>query len=120
VNAFELVAAFYEVFLIAKRLSGLFLCNLQLFDMLKKQHFEKNSRVRLCDPPSGSLYLTFREMAKSLHEQSARATILNSKCPKPLADGSLDHQKVTTQESTQRTSDGDQNINILRGPLWRI
>jgi hypothetical protein len=59
-------------------------------------------------------------MAKSLHEQSARATILDSNYPKPLADGGLGRQKVNTQESTQRTSDGDQNINMLRGPLWRI
>jgi hypothetical protein len=49
-------------------------------------------------------------MAKSSRGQSARVTILNSNRPKPLADGGLDHQKVTTQESTQRTSDGDQNI----------
>jgi hypothetical protein len=108
------------VVLCAKKLPGLFLCNLQLFDMLKKQHFEKISRVGLCDLPSGSLCLTFREMAKSSHEQSARATILNSNHPKPSADGSLDRQKVTTQESTQRTSGGDRNINMLRGPLWRI
>jgi hypothetical protein len=100
-----------------KKMPGLFLCNLQQFDKLKKQHFEKNSRVGLCDPPSGSLCLTFREMAKSSHEQSARATVLDSNHPKPLADGGLDRQKVTTQESTQRTSDGDQNINMLRGPL---
>jgi hypothetical protein len=86
--------------LCAKKLPGLFLCNLQLFDMLKKQHFKKNSRVGLCDPPSGSLCLTFCEMAKSSHEQSARAMILDSNHPKPLADGSLDRQKVTTQEST--------------------
>jgi hypothetical protein len=105
------------VVLCAKKLPSLFLCNLQQFDMLKKQHFEKNSRVGLCDPPSGSLCLTFCEMAKSSHEQSARVTILDSNRPKPLADGSLDHQKVTTQESTQRTSDGDQNINMLHGPL---
>jgi hypothetical protein len=85
--------------------------------MLKKQHFEKISRVGLCDPPSGSLCLTFHEMAKSSQEQSARATILNSNRPKPLADGGLDRQKVTTRESTQGTSDGDQNINMLRGPL---
>jgi hypothetical protein len=83
---------------------------LAVFDMLTRQHFEKNSRIGLCDPPSGSLCLTFREMAKSSHEQSARATILNSNYPKPLADGGLDCQKVTTRESTQRTSDGDQNI----------
>jgi hypothetical protein len=112
--------SFYEVVLCAKKLPGLFLCNLQLFDMLKKQHFEKISCVGLCDPPSGSLCLTFREMAESLHEQSARATILNSNHPKPLADGGLYRQKVTTQESTQRTSDGDQNINMLCRPLWRI
>jgi hypothetical protein len=88
--------------------------------MLKKQHFEIFSRVGLCDLPSGSLCLIFREMAKSSHEQSARATILYSNHPKPLADGGLDRQKVTTQESTQRTSDGDQSINMLRGPLWLI
>jgi hypothetical protein len=85
--------------------------------MPKKQHFEKNSCVGLCDLPSGSLCLTFREMAKSLHEQSARATILNSNHPEPLADGGLDHQKVTTRESTQKTSNEDQNIKKLRGPL---
>jgi hypothetical protein len=51
--------------LCVKKLSGLFLCNLQQFDMLKKQHFEKNSRVGLSNPPSGSLCLTFREMAES-------------------------------------------------------
>jgi hypothetical protein len=94
--------------LCAKKLPGLFLCNLQQFDMLKKQHFEnKNSRVGLCNPPSGSLCLTFREMAESSHEQSTRATMLNSNRPKPLADSGLDRQKVTTRESTQRTSDGD-------------
>jgi hypothetical protein len=75
--------------------------------MLKKQHFEKNSRVGLCHPPSGSLCLTFHEMAESSHEQSARVTILNSNHPKPLANSGLDHQKVTTRESTQRASDGD-------------
>jgi hypothetical protein len=89
VNAFELVVVFYEVVLCVKKLPGLFLCNLQLFDMLKK-HFEKFSRVGLCDLPSGSLCLTFCEMAKFSHEQSARAMILNSNRPKPLADGSLD------------------------------
>jgi hypothetical protein len=93
--------------LCAKKLPGLFLCNLQQFDMLKKQHFEKNSRVGLCNPPSGSLCLTFREMAESSHEQFARVTILNSNHPKPLADSGLDCQKVTTRESTQRASDGD-------------
>jgi hypothetical protein len=93
---------------------------LAVFDTLKKQHFEKISRVGLCDPPSSSLCLTFREMAKSSHEQSARAAILNSNRPKPLADGGLDCQKVTTRESTQRTSNGDQSIKKLRGPLWRI
>jgi hypothetical protein len=90
---------------------------LAVFYMLKKQHFEKISCVGLCDPPSGSLCLTFHEMAKSSHEQSARATILNSNRPKPLADGGLDRQKVTTWESTQRTSDEDQNIKKLCGPL---
>jgi hypothetical protein len=48
-------------------------------------------------------------MAKSSHERSARAMILDSNHPKPLADGGLDREKVTTQESTQRTSDVDQN-----------
>jgi hypothetical protein len=75
--------------------------------MLKKQHFEIFLRVGLCNPPSGSLCLTFRKMAESSHEQSARATILNSNHPKSLADSGLDRQKVTTQESTQRASDGD-------------
>jgi hypothetical protein len=56
-------------------------------------------------------------MAKSSHEQSARATILNSNRPEPLADSGLDRQKVTTRESTQRTSNGDQNIKKLCGPL---
>jgi hypothetical protein len=93
--------------LCAKKQPGLFLCNLQQFDMLKKQHFEKNSCVGLCNPPYGSLCLTFREMVESSHEQSARATILNSNRPKPLADSGLDRQKVTTRESTQRASDGD-------------
>jgi hypothetical protein len=90
---------------------------LAVFAMPKNQHFEKFSRVGLCDPPSGSLCLTFREMVKSSHEQSARATILNSNRPEPIADGSLDRQKVTTLESTQKTSDEDQNIKRLRGPL---
>jgi hypothetical protein len=106
--------------LCAKKLPGLFLCNLQQFDLLKKQHLKKKSRVGLCNPPSSSLCLTFREMVKSSHEQSARVMILDSNRPKPLADGGLDRQKVTTQKSTQRTSDGDQNINMLREPLWRI
>jgi hypothetical protein len=75
--------------------------------MLKKQHFEKKSRVELCNPPSGSLCLTFHEMAESSCEQFARAMILNSNHPKPLADSGLDCQKVTTRESTQRASDGD-------------
>jgi hypothetical protein len=56
---------------------------LAVFTMPKKQHLEKFSRVGLCDPPSGSLCLTFREMAKSSREQSARATILNSNRPEP-------------------------------------
>jgi hypothetical protein len=103
-----------------KKLPGLFLCNLQQFDLLKKQHFKKNYRAGLCDPPSGALCLTFHEMVKSSHEQSARATILDSNRPKPLADSDLDHQKVTTRESTQRTSDGDQDTNMLRGLLWWI
>jgi hypothetical protein len=120
VNAFELVAQFLLSGLCAKKLPCLFLCNLQQFGMLKNNTLKKKSRVGLCDPPFGSLCLTFREMAKSSHEQSARATILNRNRPKPLANSGLDHQKVTTWESTQRTSDGDQDINMLRGPLWRI
>jgi hypothetical protein len=31
--------------LYAKKLPGLFLCNLQQFDMLKKQHFEKKNHA---------------------------------------------------------------------------
>jgi hypothetical protein len=33
--------------LCAKKLPGLFLCNLQQFDMLKKQHFEKKITSRI-------------------------------------------------------------------------
>jgi hypothetical protein len=43
VNAFELVAQFLLSGLCAKKLPGLFLCNLPQFDMLKKQHFEKKN-----------------------------------------------------------------------------
>jgi hypothetical protein len=67
----------------AKKLPSLFLCNLHRFNMTKKQHFENFSCVGLCNPPSGSLCLHFCEMAESSHEQSARATILNSNRPKP-------------------------------------
>jgi hypothetical protein len=55
---------------------------LAVFAMPKKQ-YNFFSRVGLCDPPSGFMCLTFHEMAKSSHEQSARATILNSNHPKP-------------------------------------
>jgi hypothetical protein len=120
-NAFELLQlVFIKWFNCAKELPGLVLCNLQFLTCSKNNTLKKKSRVGLCDLPSGSLCLTFCEMAKSLHEQSARATILNSNRPKPLADGGLDPQKVTTRESAQRTSNGDQNIKKLRGPLWRI
>jgi hypothetical protein len=120
-NAFELCSSVsIKWFNCAKKLPGLVLCNLPFLTCPKNNTLEKNSCVGLCDPPSGSLCLTFREMAKSLHEQSARETILNSNHPKPLADGGLDRQKVTTRESTQRTSNGDQNIKKLRGPLWQI
>jgi hypothetical protein len=101
----------------AKKLPGLVLCNLQFLTCPKNNTLNFFSRVGLCDPPSGSLCLTCHEMAKSSHEQSARATILNSNRPEPLADSGLDRQKVTTRESTQRTSNGDQNIKKLRGPL---
>jgi hypothetical protein len=47
VNAFELVAQFLLSGLCAKKLPGLFLCNLQQFDMLKKQHFEKKISRRI-------------------------------------------------------------------------
>jgi hypothetical protein len=47
VNAFELVARFLLSGLCAKKLPGLFLCNLQQFDLLKKQHFEKNISRRI-------------------------------------------------------------------------
>jgi hypothetical protein len=43
--------------------------------------------------------------------------ILNSNHPEPLADGGLDRQKVTTRESTQKISNGDQNIKRLCGLL---
>ena len=108
---------FMKWFNCAKKLPGLVLCNLQFLPCPKNNTLKKNSRVGLCDPPSGSLCLTFREMAKSSHEQSARATILNSNHPKPWADGGLDRQKVTTLESTPKTSNVDQNIKKLRGPL---
>jgi hypothetical protein len=49
VNAFELMAQFYQVLsgLCAKKLPDLFLRNLQQFDMLKKQHFEKKILRRI-------------------------------------------------------------------------
>jgi hypothetical protein len=120
-NAFELLQlVFIKWFNCAKKLPGLVLRNLQFLTCSKNNTLKKNSRVGLCDPPSGSLCLTFHEMAKSSHEQSTRATILNNNRPKPLADGGLDRQKVTTRESTQRTSNRDQNIKKLRGPSWRI
>jgi hypothetical protein len=93
--------------LCAKKLPGLFLCKLKQFDMLKNNTLKKIARVGLCYPPSGSLCLTFREMAEYLHEQSTRVMMLNSNHPKPLADSNSDRQKVTTRESTQRASDGD-------------
>jgi hypothetical protein len=110
-NAFELCSSvFIKWFNCAKKLSSVVLCNLQLLTCPKNNTLKKNSRIGLWDPPSGSLCLTFCEMVKSSHKQSARATILNSNRPKPLADGGLDRQKVTTLESTQRTLNGDQNI----------
>jgi hypothetical protein len=42
----------------------------------KNNTLKKKSRVGLCNPPSGSLCLNFREMAEYSHEQSARETIL--------------------------------------------
>jgi hypothetical protein len=121
VNAFELYGTvFMKWFYVRKNYEAYFYATCSCLTCSKNNTLKKNSRVGLCDPPFGSLCLTFCEMAKSSHEQSARATILNSNHPKPLADGGLDRQKVTTQESTQRTSDGDQNINMLRGPLWWI
>jgi hypothetical protein len=120
-NAFELCSSvFIKWFYCAKKLPGLVLCNLQFLTCPENNTLKKNSHVGLCDPPSGSLCLTFREIAKSSREQPSRAMILNSNHPKPLADGGLDRQKVTTRESTQRTSNGDQNIKKLRGTLWRI
>jgi hypothetical protein len=67
----------------AKKLPGLFLCNLQQFDMIKNDTLKKKSRVGQCNPPFGSLCLSFREMAESSHEQSSRVMILNSNNPKP-------------------------------------
>jgi hypothetical protein len=120
-NAFELCSSvFIKWFYVQKKCQTYFYATCSCLTCSKNNTLKKKSRVGLCDPPSGSLCLTFREMAKSSYEQSARATILNSNRRKPLADGGLDRQKFTTQESTQRTSDGDQNINMLRGPLWRI
>jgi hypothetical protein len=107
-------------FYVRKNCQAYFYATYSCLTCSKNNTLKKKSRVGLCNLPSGSLCLTFREMAKSSHEQSARATILNSNRPKPLADGGLDRQKVTTQESTKRTLDGDQNINMLRRPLWRI
>jgi hypothetical protein len=74
---------YYEVVYLHEETAGPSFMQLAVCAMTKKQHFEKISRVGLCDPPSGSLCLTFREMAKSSHEQSARATILNSNRPEP-------------------------------------
>jgi hypothetical protein len=90
---------------------------LAVFTCPKNNTLKKKLCVGLCDPPSGSLFLTFREMVKSSHEQSARATILNSNRPEPLANAGLDRQKVTTRESTQKTSNEDQNRKELRGAL---
>jgi hypothetical protein len=83
------------------------LCNLQQFNMPKKQHFEKNSHVGLCNPPSGSLCLTFREMAESLHEQSARETILNSNRPKPQRIAAWIVKKSLLGNPHKETSGGD-------------
>jgi hypothetical protein len=69
---------FYEVVYLREETARPSFMQLAVFAMPKKQHFKKNSGVGLCDPPSGFLCLTFREMAKSSHEQSARVTILNS------------------------------------------
>jgi hypothetical protein len=107
-------------FYVRKNCQAYFYATCSCLTCSKNNTLKKNSRVGLCDPPSGPLRLTFHEMAKFSHKQSARATILNSNRPKSLADGGVDSQKVTTRESTQRTLDGDQNINMLRGPLWRI
>jgi hypothetical protein len=97
-NACELCSSvFIEVVELCEEIARPSFMQLAVFDMLKKQHFEIFSRVGLCDPPTGSLCLTFCEMAKSSHEQSARATILNRNRPEPLADGGLDCQKVTTR-----------------------
>jgi hypothetical protein len=80
-------SAFIEWFICVKKLPGLVLCNLQFLTCSKNNTLKKKSRIGLCDPPSGSLCLTFHEMAKSSHEQSARATILNNNHLEPLADG---------------------------------
>jgi hypothetical protein len=93
--------------LCAKKLQAYFYATCSSLACSKNNTLKKKSRVGLCNPPSSSLCLTFHEMAESLHDQSARATILNSNHPKPLADSGLGRQKVTTQESTQRASDGD-------------
>jgi hypothetical protein len=102
------MAQFYQVLsgYVQKNCQAYFYATCSSLTCSKNNTLKKFSHVGLCNPPSGSLCLTFCEMAESLHEQSARATILNSNHPKPLADSGLDHQKVTTRESTQRTSDG--------------
>jgi hypothetical protein len=109
-SAFELVAQFYQVFkwfYAQKNCHAYFYATSSSLTCSKNNTLNFFSRVGLCNLPSGSLCLTFCEMAESSHEQSVRAMILNSNHPKPLADSGLDHQKVTTWESTQRASDGD-------------
>jgi hypothetical protein len=56
---------FYQVFkvvMFVKKLQGLFLCNFRS-SSCKKTTLRKNSRVGLCNPPSGILCLTFCEIA---------------------------------------------------------
>jgi hypothetical protein len=82
-NACELLQfVFYEVVYLREETARPSFMQLAVFCHAQKQHL-KFSRIGLCDPPSGFLCLTFREMAKSSHEQSARATILNSNRPEP-------------------------------------
>jgi hypothetical protein len=78
--------SFYQVFevvYVRKNCQAYFYATCSSSACPKNNTLKKKSRVGLCKPPSGSLCLTFREMVESSHEQSARATILNSNRPKP-------------------------------------
>jgi hypothetical protein len=73
----------FEVVYLQKNCQAYFYATCSSLPCQKNNTLKKKSHIGLCNPPSGSLCLTFREMAESSHEQSARATILNSNRPKP-------------------------------------